>query len=289
MQVADRSAVTHAEPPGLPLRLRLLRAAATVIALAVLMLVIADWSWRWFAPSPHSVPSITPVDPSPAAVLANAPWFGARASASTAAATPPATAMQGDARLLGTISGRDGRGYALFRLPDRGPVLVAVGQELAPGVKLEAIDDAGAHLSDRGERRDLVLRPTTSVGLKTNTAPSTPRTSSCVPPNAAGVPVYRLNAELLTGIAAKPDSWSSAFTGGADGLSVREGNAFAGMLGMRAGDRVTQANGLALHGPDDVLIAVIRPLVANQSVRVSGVRDGKPVEWIFVNASTCSA
>ena len=70
---------------------------------------------------------------------------------------------------------------------------------------------------------------------------------------------------------------------------MREGNAFAGMLGMRAGDRVTQANGLALHGPDDVLIAVIRPLVANQSVRVSGVRDGKPVEWIFVNASTCSA
>jgi hypothetical protein len=199
------------------------------------------------------------------------------------------TPLRGDAHLLGTISGRDGRGYALFRLPDRGPVLVAVGQELAPGVKVEAISDAGARLSDRGEIRDVPLRPATAVAMKTDATRPTSRTSACVPPNAAGIPIYRLNAELLTGIAAKPESWSGAFAGGADGLSVRDGNAFAAMLGMRAGDRVTQANGLALHGPEDVLIAVIRPLVANQSVRVSGVRDGKPVEWIFVNASTCPA
>lgn len=269
---------------------RVLRALATLAALAVLMLVVADWGWRWFGPAPRPAPPIIEVDQAPAAALANAPWFGASNVPRAASNTNADPTGMGDTRLLGTISGRDGRGYALFRLPDRGPVLVAVGQELAPGVKLETITAAGARISDRGELRDIVLRPTSSVAPKSSDAPrAAVRSNACVPPGAAGIPIYRLNAELLTGIAAKPDSWSTAFGSGPDGLTVREGNAFAAMLGMRAGDRVTQANGLALHGPDDVLVAVIRPLVSNQSVRVSGVRAGKPIEWMFVNASTCPA
>ena len=59
------------------------------------------------------------------------------------------------------------------------------------------------------------------------------------------------------------------------------------MLGMRAGDRMTQANGIALASVDDVLLALVKPLVANQPVRVAGTRDGKPAEWLFVNAGAC--
>jgi S1-C subfamily serine protease len=68
---------------------------------------------------------------------------------------------------------------------------------------------------------------------------------------------------------------------------VRDGSAFAAMLGMKAGDRVTQANGIALTGIDDVLVAFVKPLVASQPVRVAGVRDGKPAAWLFLNAGAC--
>ena len=96
-----------------------------------------------------------------------------------------------------------------------------------------------------------------------------------------------LNAELLTGMLAKPESWSSAFMATPDGLALREGNAFGSMLGMTSSDRVLQANGVALRSSEDVLVAFLRPLVANQAVRVSGIRGGKPTDWIFVNATGC--
>jgi hypothetical protein len=50
---------------------------------------------------------------------------------------------------------------------------------------------------------------------------------------------------------------------------------------------MTQANGIALASVDDVLLALVKPLVANQPVRVAGTRDGKPAEWLFVNAGVC--
>ena len=50
---------------------------------------------------------------------------------------------------------------------------------------------------------------------------------------------------------------------------------------------MTQANGIALAGIDDVLVAVVKPLLASQPVRVAGTRDGKPAEWLFVNAGAC--
>ena len=41
-----------------------------------------------------------------------------------------------------------------------------------------------------------------------------------------------------------------------------------------SGDRIMQANGIALQAPDDVPSAVIRPLIANQGVRIVGSRAG---------------
>jgi len=36
-----------------------------------------------------------------------------------------------------------------------------------------------------------------------------------------------------------------------------------------------------------VLVAFVKPLIANQAVHVVGVRDGKPAEWLFVNLGAC--
>ena len=59
------------------------------------------------------------------------------------------------------------------------------------------------------------------------------------------------------------------------------------MLGMKAGDRLAQANGIALKGVEDILVAFVKPLVASQPVHVAGLRDGKPASWLFVNAGAC--
>ena len=70
--------------------------------------------------------------------------------------------------------------------------------------------------------------------------------------------------------------WSSA---------TRRG--FAALLGLRKGDRVIQANGIALRAPEDVIVAVLRPLAANQAVRISGMRGTEPQELLIVNAGAC--
>jgi len=69
------------------------------------------------------------------------------------------------------------------------------------------------------------------------------------------------------------------------GLVVRTDNGFGAMLGLKTGDRLTQANGIALSAPDDVATAIIKPLVANQGVRLIGARDGATQELWLANAA----
>jgi hypothetical protein len=59
------------------------------------------------------------------------------------------------------------------------------------------------------------------------------------------------------------------------------------MLAMRKGDRIEQANGIALRTPDDIVNAVLRPLTAGQVVRLVGSRGGVQREWLLLNAGSC--
>jgi hypothetical protein len=69
------------------------------------------------------------------------------------------------------------------------------------------------------------------------------------------------------------------------GLVVRSAEGFGAMLGLKTGDRLTQANGIALAAPDDVAAAIVRPLVANQGVRLIGARDGATQELWLANVA----
>ena len=145
----------------------------------------------------------------------------------------------------------------------------------------------GVRIRDRGETRDIALRTPAAATTRAR-APARPPAPSCAPPAGYTGPVYRLNAELLTGIAARPDGWTALLMpapGG--GLAVRDGGSAASMLGMKPGDSLVQANGIALRGIDDILVAFVKPLIASQPVLVAGVRDGKPAAWLFVNAGAC--
>ncbi len=260
--------------------------AATSAGIVVLAYVIAHWGWHWFLPhAPIAMPSEAPERWAPA-ILAS-PLFGSPAppAAAPAAASGEPAMLQGDTRLLGVFAGSDGSGHALFRIGARGPVLVRAGEEIANDVTLVEVHPDGVRIRDHGEMRTLSLR-TKTVPPKAAAGRGVPSLACAAPPGFSG-PVYRLNAELLTGIAARPDGWRALLVPVADGLAVREGSALASMLGLKPGDRVAQANGIALAGIDDILVAFVKPLIASQPVHVAGMRDGKPAAWLFLNAGAC--
>ena len=90
-------------------------------------------------------------------------------------------------------------------------------------------------------------------------------------------------------MAAQPQSWSALLSPANGNLVVRDETGLAAMLGMKVGDRIVQADGIALVAIDDVLTAVVKPLAASRPVRLSGTREGKPREWLFLNAGACPA
>jgi hypothetical protein len=277
---------------------RIAQALAMLGAGALLALVIAWWGWRWFGPQPPAAASAPPAGPVAETIIAAAPFgrAAARTSASAGASSVAASAYPADARLLGVFAGKEGDGYALLRLPDRGAVLVKRGQDIAGGVKLEDVRPEGIRIRERGEARDILLRqesrapvnPTAPAVRPTIGAAAAQRAACALPAGFSG-PVYRLNAELLSGMAAQPQSWAALLAPANGTLVVRDETGLAAMLGMKAGDRIAQADGIALVAVDDLLTAVVKPLAASRPVRLSGTREGKPREWLFLNAGACPA
>ena len=292
MRTSIADADTLASAARVPWPWRVASALATLAAGALLALVVAHWGWRWFTPAPAVTQEERTAAPSVEAIVAAAP-FG-RAPEAAPAAPVNVSALPPETRLLGVFAGDNGEGYVLLRLPDRGALLVKRGAAIASGVTLEAVRPNAITIRERGASRELALRPE-SPGTPLAAPRPTPvtvrapvRTACALPPGFKG-PVYRLNAELLTGMAAQPQSWAQLLAPVAGALVVRDETGLAAMLGMKAGDRVAQANGIALSRIDDVLAAVVKPLAASQPVRVIGTREGKMREWLFLNASACPA
>jgi Type II secretion system protein C len=269
-------------------RWKLIAAAALVLALAVLALTLVHWGWQWFGPAPVTI-ATTAQDADDARRLADAHLFGT--AAAVAAPGTVAAMSLGDLRLLGIIVQHDGRGFALFRTPTRGPLLIAVGQDVASGLKLDAIRPNGVTLIDGGVRRDLQLRsglPTAAPSDKPRVAAAPPGTASAcaAPPGFAG-PVVRLNAELLGGMMNTSDAWKALVEPGAGALIVRDQSGFASNLGLKNGDRIESANGVALAIPADIPAQVLQPLTRSQAVWLAGSRDGKAQHWLYLNAGAC--
>ena len=217
--------------------------------------------------------------------IADARLFGASTPAPKSAPAAPT----GDLRLLGIFAQRDGKGFALFRAGTRGPLLIASGAEIAPGVRLETVRIASVTLIDNGVRREIALRPPPAEKAKPSSLSSTPKSASCVAPAGFTGPVVRLNAELLSGMINSPETWKGLVQSATGALVVRDQSGFAGMMSLKNGDRIERANGIALVIPDDVASAVLKPLTSSQPVWVSGTRDGKPQQWLYLNAGACPA
>ena len=267
--------------------LRVVAGLATLLAMALLAMAGAWWGWQAFGPAPVRILPAAAADP---AALILASGLLAAPGAIPAATTPAKdeTTLAGDTRLLGIVAEHDGRGYALFRLPS-GARLVASGQEIAQGATLTAVRPDGVTIRDAGGERRIALRGEAApkAALATAASARAPRNPACIPPTGFKGAVLRLNAELFAGVIAKPESWTAVVVPERGALMVRDDSGFATMLAMKKGDRLEQANGIALTTPDDVVGAVLRPLAAQQTVRVTGTRDGAPREWLLLNAGTC--
>ena len=272
--------------------MRVVSALATFVAAVVLACVIAYWGWQVFGP-----PAVRIAPPEPtnaAATIIAANLFGSDAENSPSAATSGAV-LGNDTRLLGIIAEPAHTGYALFRGAN-GPRLVARGQEIASGVTLVAIDASAVTIRDGAGERRLMLRaevagadrasPRTSAGASRSTVPATARTvAACSPPAGFHGAVVKLNTELMSGVGADSVQWNRLLAPINGGLVVREDNGFGAMLGLKVGDVITQANGIALAVPEDVTSAVVRPLTSNQGVRLIGARNGVTQELWLANVA----
>ena len=230
----------------------------------------------------------------PAATIVAANLFGGASAPAANVAAPGEAALGADTRLLGIIAEPGERGYALFRMP-AGAKLVPIGSEIAHGVTLVSVDRDGATIRDGSGNRRLLLRsasaatgratPAAAAGARAGSAPRAATTAACAPPAGFRGTVVRLNAELLGGVGTESVQWTSLLSPVPGGLVVRADNGFGAMLGLRVGDRLAQANGIALSAPDDVATAIVRPLVANQGVRLIGARDGATQELWLANVA----
>jgi len=276
--LADRTRIARGVAPAAP-------AIATIAAGLLLAWAIAFWVWRWVTPAPVHRMAAEPRDP--VAAIAASGWL---ASSAPAIATTEEATLSGDVRLLGVFAETGGGGYALFRLPT-GPVLVKEGGEIARGSTLVNVAPWSIRIRDASGERTIALRavaPAQNVLPAPRMVAPSRKSAACTPPAGFRGQVVKLNAELLQGLATQPDALRVIVTPVAGGgMSVRDGSGFAQMIGLRPGDRVSLANGIPLASADDVMAAVLTPLVANQQVRLSGTRDGKAREMLLLNAGTC--
>ena len=262
-------------------------ALATLAAGCTLALVIAYWGWQFFGPASVHLASPTPANPAATIVAAN--LFGSGSTAPQASTGE--AVLSADTQLLGIIAERD-RGYALFRTAG-GAKLVAQGDDITPGVKLVAVKPDEISVRDgAGERRIGLRASTTGAPARTAAASNGARAArvttvaaTCAPPAGFRGGVVRLNAELLGGLANDPSTWRALLAPAPGGLVVQADGGFGAMLGLHAGDRISQANGIALRVPEDIASAVIGPLIANQGVRVVGARGGTPQEVWLANVA----
>jgi len=91
----------------------------------------------------------------------------------------------------------------------------------------------------------------------------------------------------VQGLIAQPETLRATAEASDGAVIIRDESGFAALLGMKRGDRIAQANGIALRSPDDVVVAVLRPLAASQPVRLAGSRGSEPRELMLLNASVC--
>ena len=182
-------------------------------------------------------------DPPPR--FAVSPPFGAPTPIPCLCQVAP-TLLAGDTRLLGVLSEADGKGTGAvpprrWQCAPGGRRRVVVGRDAT----LVAVRPDGVTIRDRGRRRTLALRGQPAVTSSTP-AQRRLRQAACAIPAGYKGPVVRLNAELVQGLIAQPSRCVRRWSRRGRARHPR-GSGFSRCSACKKGDRVTQANGIALR------------------------------------------
>ena len=221
-------------------------------------------------PPPIHIPPAPVTDP--AAALAVSPPFGAGSAASDACGSAERARRRHALARRARRARRQGSS-AVPLSPTAARGWLPPASRCRAGATLVAVRPDGMTIRDAGGERTVALRATGRCTSRPSHASAQRAASAAcaLPPGFKG-PVVKLNAELVQGLIAQPERCVRSPTRQDGALVIRDEAGFAAMLGMKKGDRVAQANGIALRAPDDVIVAVLRPLAASQPVRLTGSR-----------------
>lgn len=242
-------------------RVRWLGAPLNLLLLLGLAALLAHWTWRFAAPVPplpaSSADAGIALDTQLASLRA-AHLFGA-APGRTDAPGGQATAL--DLKLRGVFAARDGKAMAIVGGdgPDRA---VAPGEEIVPGVVLDAIAPDHLILLNRGVRErldlDAVGRP---LALTDGDTPVSRQEfeQALADPRSLGVQA-RLESGPLSGLL----------------LTSVAGDGLAARLGLQSGDTLRMVNGMPVASMQD-FARQLSGTAGVQRLTVVGERQGRPL------------
>ena len=239
-----------------------LRRAVELAIVLLLGMQAARLVWLVLAPlGPFggSPPDAAVMTPAPAMTISRDPFFPA---STTATASADAS---GDFTLFGV---NVGGGSAILAGKDGRQGSWRIGQEVAPGVRLQAVDAGGAVLDVGGRQQRLALqaRPSSSPAL----APAGQLPSARATGSGADTPPTVDPAALLQQAGLRPRMTDGRIDGYT--LIPRGDDALVRQAGLRAGDVVVAVNGNTLT--PERLGELESDLAGRDAVELTVLRDG---------------
>jgi general secretion pathway protein C len=237
-----------------------------LLLLLALAALLAHWTWRFAAPQPPQPPADARADVKLGAALdslRSARLFGA-AEGGAGAAAERATTL--NLKLRGVFAALGGLPALAIVNVDGQDQAIAAGQEIQPGVLLDAVAPDHALLLNRGVRERLDLE---AMGRPlTLTNGDIPLTRQEV--NLALANPQSLGVQLRAGSGPQPGLVLTRVAG--DGVAAR--------LGLQSGDVLRMVNGSPVANVQD-LAQLLAGNANMQRVTLAGERQGKPLNLSY--------
>ncbi len=235
--------------------------AINLLLLLTLAALLAHWTWRFAAPQPVQPPAAGPGD---ARVddglhrLRAAGLFGGRVAAGTQGEAPTALGL----KLHGVFAAPEGRPAVALLSAEGVEQAVVRGDEIQPGVVLEAVAADHVILLNRGVRERLDLETLGAPMAPTPGEISLTRqdiSQALASPQSVGVQVGEPAGPLA----------------GLQIVRIEEGG-LAARLGLQSGDTLRMVNGMPVANAQD-LARMLSDSANVERITLVGERQGKPL------------
>ena len=249
--------------------------ALTALLMIALGGQLAWWTWHFITPSLKSVSFAAPIVAAPDITVGRQLFGDSTPETATAS-------LRTDIRLKGVFAA-DGKtlSAAVLNLGGRDQA-VKVGQELAAGVTLVAVNADFVVISRAGVRERIDLERFENRNAKQATASNAPAAQFRLNVAATGTNAYSLSRQELNSVLQDPRQqvFFNGRFGAATGGGVRVEDAPSGSLmeklGIKTGDVITGVNGQPVNSQGD-LVRLYQQFGTLSSIRAEVRRGGAPV------------